>query len=115
MTGRLILEREGYPVDHAQIIEACAKNNVVIELNANPWRLDIDWSWIRHALDSGVMISINPDAHEKKGYHDMHFGVLAGRKGGLTREKTLNAMPRGKIEAFFHARRKDRNMIVEAV
>ncbi|MGM3268085.1 DNA polymerase/3'-5' exonuclease PolX, partial [Bacillus cereus group sp. BC255] len=58
MTGRLLLSRNGYPVDHAKIIDACAANDVVIELNAHPRRLDIDWRWIGKALDKGVLISI---------------------------------------------------------
>ena len=73
-TSRLLLSREGYPIDHKKIIDACAANNVVIELNANPFRLDIDWRWIPYAMKKGVKISINPDAHKKEGYHDMYFG-----------------------------------------
>lgn len=96
-TGRLLLVREGYPVDHRRIIDACAANGVCIELNANPYRLDIDWRWIPYALEKGVMISVNPDAHEKEGYHDMYYGTLSGRKGGLTKEMTLNALP---LDAF---------------
>jgi len=91
-TGRLLLSRPGYPIDHRKVIDACAANDVIIELNANPYRLDIDWRWIPYALDKGVMISINPDAHRKEGYHDMHFGVRAARKGGLTKEMTFNAL-----------------------
>ena len=91
-TGRLLLSRPGYPIDHKKIIDACAANNVVIELNANPYWLDIDWRWIQYALEKNVMISINPDAHRKEGYHDMHFGVGVARKGGLTRAMTFNAL-----------------------
>ncbi|MBL0031214.1 MAG: DNA polymerase/3'-5' exonuclease PolX [Bacteroidetes bacterium] len=91
-TGRLLLSRPGYPIDHKKIIDACAANNVVIELNANPYRLDIDWRWIQYAIEKNVMISINPDAHRKEGYHDMHFGVGVARKGGLTRAMTFNAL-----------------------
>ncbi len=68
MTGRLLLSRPGYPVDHKKIIEACAANHVVIELNAHPRRLDIDWRWIDYALEKGVLISIDPDAHTIEGY-----------------------------------------------
>jgi len=90
-TGRLLLSRPGYPIDHKKIIDACAANNVAIELNANPYRLDMDWTWIPYALEKGVMISINPDAHSTKGIHDIHFGVLPARKGRLTKEMCLNA------------------------
>ncbi len=103
-TGRLLLRRQGYPIDHKAIIDACAANNVVIEINANPWRLDLDWRWVRYAIDQGVMLSINPDAHEMDGYADMKYGVLVGRKGGLTAEMTLNAMNVDEISKYFDTR-----------
>ena len=90
-TGRLLLSRKGYPIDHKKVIDACAANGVAIELNANPYRLDLDWSWIPYALEKGILISINPDAHSKDGIHHIHFGVLSARKGGLTAEQCLNA------------------------
>jgi DNA polymerase (family 10) len=100
-TGRLLLSREGYPVDHHKVIDACAANGVAIELNANPYRLDLDWTWIPYARDKGVMIAINPDAHSKNGMLDMHFGLCSARKGGLTREGCLNALGISAIEFFF--------------
>lgn len=90
-TGRLLLSREGYPINHKKVIDACAANGVVIELNANPYRLDLDWRWIPYALEKGVAISINPDAHSKEGIKDIHFGVCAAKKGGLTALQCLNA------------------------
>ena len=78
-TGRLLLRREGYPIDHKAIIDACAEKQVVIEINANPWRLDLDWRWVRYAMEQGVMLAINPDAHEMDGYADMQYGLLIGR------------------------------------
>lgn len=104
-TGRLLLRREGYPIDHRAVIDACAANNVVIEINANPWRLDLDWRWIRYAMDQGVKLSINPDAHEMDGYADMKYGVLVGRKGGLTKEMTLNTLSGEEIAAYFAQRK----------
>ena len=89
-TGRLLLSREGYPIDHKKVIDACAANNVAIELNAHPYRLDIDWSWIPYCMEKGVLISINPDAHSIEGIKDIRYGVLAARKGGLTAEACLN-------------------------
>ncbi len=77
----------------------------MIEINANPWRLDLDWRWIRYALDQGVKLSINPDAHEMEGYSDMKYGVLVGRKGGLTKEMTLNALNGKEIDAYFAQRK----------
>jgi DNA polymerase (family 10) len=103
-TGRLLLRRQGYPIDHKAIINACAANNVVIEINANPWRLDLDWRWVRYAMDQGVMLSINPDAHAMEGYADMKYGVLVGRKGGLTKEMTLNAMNAKELGKYFSSR-----------
>lgn len=103
-TGRLLLRRQGYPIDHKAIIDACAANNVVIEINANPWRLDLDWRWVRYAMDQGVMLSINPDAHAMEGYADMKYGVLVGRKGGLTKEMTLNALTGEEISNYFDSR-----------
>lgn len=110
-TGRLLLMRSGYQINHELIIDACAANKVVIELNAHPYRLDIDWRWIHYAQNKGVMISINPDAHEKMGYHDMYFGTLAARKGGLLTKNTLNAMNLKEFEAFLLNRRKVRNLL----
>tara|TARA_R110002074_G_scaffold84259_6_gene187090 strand:- start:38022 stop:39728 length:1707 start_codon:yes stop_codon:yes gene_type:complete len=103
-TGRLLLRRQGYPIDHKAIIDACAANKVVIEINANPWRLDLDWRWVHYAMEQGVMLSINPDAHAIEGYADMKYGVLVGRKGGLTKEMTLNAMSGEEIRTYFNTR-----------
>ena len=105
-TGRLLLRRDGYPIDHQAIIDACAANEVVIEINANPWRLDLDWRWIRYALEKGVRLSINPDAHEKEAYSDMRYGVMVARKGGLTRDMTLNALSADALAIYFEARKK---------
>jgi len=108
MTGRLLLSRNGYPVDHARIIDACAANDVVIELNAHPRRLDIDWRWIDRALEKGVLISIDPDAHHIAGYDDCRYGVLAAQKAGLTKENNLSSFSKDAFEAFLvqqHAKR----------
>jgi DNA polymerase (family 10) len=104
-TGRLLLMREGYPVDHAKMIDACAANGVVIELNAHPYRLDLDWRWIDYALNKGVKLSINPDAHALKGYHDMYYGTCVARKGGLYKEMCLNALTLDEIKMYFAQRK----------
>lgn len=106
MTGRQLLIREGYPVDHKAIIDACAEYGVIIEVNSHPNRLDIDWRWIPYALEKGVMISINPDAHEKNGYHDMYYGVCVARKGGLTAKQTFNTKGAGEVADYFRQRRE---------
>lgn len=90
LTGRLLLSRAAYPVDHERIIDLCSAHKVAIELNANPQRLDIDWKWIPYAMDKNVLISINPDAHNLKGISDIHYGVISARKGGLTKNYCLN-------------------------
>lgn len=90
-TGRLLLSREGYPIDYKKVIDACSANGVAIELNAHPYRLDIDWTWIPYCLEKNVMISINPDSHEKDSLTDVKWGTIAARKGMLTKEFCLNA------------------------
>ncbi|TGE22174.1 DNA polymerase/3'-5' exonuclease PolX [Hymenobacter aquaticus] len=104
-TGRLLLRREGYPINHKAIIDACAQHGVIIEINSNPWRLDLDWRWVRYALDQGVKLSINPDAHHTNGYADMRYGVMMGRKGGLTKDMTFNALSADEMAAYFAARK----------
>ncbi len=104
-TGRLLLMREGYPIDHKKIIDACAANHVIMELNANPYRLDMDWRYIDYALNKGVMISINPDAHEVEGFNDMFFGVAVARKGGLNKEMCFNAQDVIYLSNYFLKKR----------
>lgn len=104
-TGRLVLMRQGYPINHQYIIDCCAANGVAIELNANPYRLDIDWRWIDYATNKGVKISINPDAHEKDGFLDMQYGVNVARKGMLTIENCLNALNKQEIDSYFKRKR----------
>ncbi len=100
MTGRLLLSRNGYPLDHKKVIEACAANNVVIELNAHPRRLDIDWKWIDYAIEKGVLLSIDPDAHALSGFDDVKYGVLAGQKGGMEKENNLSSFGLKEFEEW---------------
>ncbi|MGN6476059.1 MAG: PHP domain-containing protein, partial [Flavipsychrobacter sp.] len=109
LTGRLLLSREGYPLDHKAIIDACAAQNVVIEINAHPRRLDLDWRWIEYALEKGVLLSIDPDAHAIEGYHDVYYGVLAGQKGGLTADRNLSSFSLAQFEAFLKEQQAKRN------
>ncbi len=104
LTGRLLLARKGYPVDHKTIIDECAIQNVGIEINAHPIRLDLDWRWVNYAIEKNVMISINPDAHAVDGL-DMNYGVLIGRKGGLTAKHTLNSLNVDELNAYFSNRK----------
>jgi DNA polymerase (family 10) len=99
-TGRLLLVREGYPLDHERVIAACAEHDVAIELNANPYRLDLDWRWVRRATDAGVLVSINPDAHATSELAYVKWGVAVARKGWLTPDQCLNAKSLADFEAW---------------
>lgn len=99
-TGRLLLSRKGYPLDHKKLIDECAANNVVIEINAHPRRLDIDWRWIEYAREKGVLLSIDPDAHSVEGYKDTYYGVMTAQKGGLTAQNNLSSYTLAQFEDF---------------
>jgi DNA polymerase (family 10) len=105
-TGRLLLSRKGYPIDHEKIIDACIANDVVIEINAHPRRLDLDWTWIKIAQEKGAILSINPDAHHIDGYHDVKYGVLAAQKGGLKKQNNLSSYSLQEIESYLNRFRK---------
>ncbi|WP_143310379.1 DNA polymerase/3'-5' exonuclease PolX [Chitinophaga vietnamensis] len=111
MTGRLLLSRNGYPVDHKAIIDACAAHNVAIELNAHPRRLDIDWTWLSYAREKNVLISIDPDAHSIKGFHDVHYGALAARKGGITKANNLSSFSADMLGNYLINRKKSKNLL----
>jgi DNA polymerase (family 10) len=95
----LLLSRKGYPIDHEKIIDACIANNVVIEINAHPRRLDLDWTWIRLAQKRGALLSVNPDAHNIEGFADTQYGVLAAQKGGLIKSRNLSSFTLKELEA----------------
>ena len=105
-TGRLLLSRKGYEFNYQKVIDACAANDVIIEINANPLRLDLDWRWHQYALNKGVKLSVNPDAHRVEGFSDMHYGVLAARKGGLYKEMCLNAFSVEEIKKEFESKKQ---------
>jgi len=105
MTGRLLLSRPGYPVNHEKIIEACAKNQVAIELNAHPRRLDMSWEWIDEAVDAGVYISIDPDAHSLNGFDDVRYGTFVAQKAALPKEKNLSSFSLKEFEDYLRLRR----------
>jgi DNA polymerase (family X) len=92
MTGRQLLRRPGYDVDIERILSACAEHGVAVEINANPWRLDLDWRWHRRALELGCMMSINPDAHSTSEIDLTHWGVEMARKGGVPKDRVLNCL-----------------------
>jgi DNA polymerase (family 10) len=90
LTGRLLLQRESYPVNAQKVIDAAIANRVAIELNANPWRLDMDWRLWRRGAERGLMCVINPDAHDTGGLTYVRHGIIAARKGWLTKANVLN-------------------------
>ncbi len=98
LTGRLLLMRDGYPVDHAAVIAAAADTGTIIELNANPRRLDMDWRWWPLAKSKSVKCAINPDAHHTSQLQFLKFGTGTARKGWLSRDDVVNCLPLGKIE-----------------
>ena len=104
-TGRLLLEREGYPLDQHAMIDAAAELGVAIEINANPHRLDLDWRMCHYAAQKGVMISLGPDAHRIDGLTDIRYGVGIARKGWLTKEQVLNTYSADEVITFAGKRR----------
>jgi len=106
LTGRILLEREGYKVDAAKVIDAAIANGVVIELNASPYRLDMDWRLWKRAAERGLECSVNPDAHDTEGLKLVAAGINAARKGWLMRENVVNTKPLAKMDAWLAKKRK---------
>ena len=100
-TGRLLLARPGYEVDLDLLLAACAESGVAVEINASPYRLDLDWGWARRAAEMGAQLIINPDAHSIEGLEDVEWGVGVARKAGLTAENLVNC---GDIEVWLKSR-----------
>jgi DNA polymerase (family 10) len=109
MTGRQLQRRPGYEIDMEKVLKACADYGVAVEINAHPWRLDLDWRWHQKALDYGCIFSINPDAHSIRELDHMHWGVLMARKGGLPPDRVLNAMPLAELLRHLQRRRQTRH------
>jgi len=100
LTGRLLLAREGYALDVSEVIKAAAGEGVVIEMNANPHRLDLDWRYGPEARKAGLKISINPDAHRVDGFLDTRYGVGIARKAWFTKEDVINTKPLKEMESY---------------
>jgi DNA polymerase (family X) len=105
MTGRQLLRRPGYEVDIEKILEACAEHGVAVEINANPWRLDLDWRWHERALELGCIMSINPDAHSTREIDLTHWGVEMARKGGVPAKRVLNCLTLPQLMQHLRKRR----------
>ncbi|MFP6898212.1 MAG: DNA polymerase/3'-5' exonuclease PolX [Roseibacillus sp.] len=108
MTGRLLLRREPYAVNHEKIIDCAAETNTVIELNCSSKRMDMDWSWWRRARDRGVKCSINPDAHHVDALQSLHFGVRVARKGWLRREDIVNCLSAKEVRKWLQTPKDQR-------
>jgi DNA polymerase (family 10) len=105
VTGRMLLIREGYQVNIPAVIEAAVETGTIIELNANPRRLDMDWRWWPLAKEKGVKCAINPDAHHTTALQNLWFGISAARKGWLTSADVVNCLPLKEIESVLRAKR----------
>jgi DNA polymerase (family 10) len=105
LTGRLLLEREGYRVDAAKVIDAAIANGVAVELNSNPCRLDMDWRLWRRAAERGLECVVNPDAHDTASLGFVAAGINSARKGWLTRENVVNTLPLGKVLGWLEGKR----------
>ncbi|MCB0323810.1 MAG: hypothetical protein KDD69_09565 [Bdellovibrionales bacterium] len=106
LSGRLLLRREGYPLDIPTVLEVAAREGVAVELNANPSRLELDWRWHQRAIDLGIRIPVCPDAHSVDQFDYLRYGVAIARKGGLTPADVPCAWEVDKLEAFFQSRRR---------
>ncbi len=101
-TGRLLLGRLGYPIHHQKVIDACADNHVAIELNANPKRLDLDWTWIDYCIKKDVTIAINSDAHSREGINVLQYGINVARKAGLPTYQNLTSKTLSAFEKYLN-------------
>ncbi len=104
-TGRLLLQRDGFKIHLEEIFKVAAEEGVVIELNANPHRLELDWRQIPAAKEAKVRFAVNPDAHDVAGYNDLVYGIGAARKGWLTAKDVINCLPADKALSILRARR----------
>lgn len=103
-TGRLLLSRDGYPLDFDAVFDACAEHRVAIEINANPHRLDLDWRNIRKARERGIVFCIGPDAHSVEGIEDVAYGLGIARKGWLEKDALLNCMTTEELLEWLQSR-----------
>ena len=105
LTGRLLLQREGYPVNQTTIINTASEHGKIIEINAHPSRLDLDWRQVKYAITKGVKISINPDAHTISGLSDVRYGINIARKGWCEKKDVLNTLNCKGIEKYLKVKK----------
>jgi len=108
LTGRLLLEREAYKVNQQAVIDACAETGTWIELNCNPYRLDLDWHLWPYARSKGVKGVINPDAHRNEHAGFLRLGAGVARKGWLTKADVINTLPLVKLTKELAKKREKR-------
>ena len=99
-TGRLLLARPGYELHMERILQAAAETGTVMELNANPRRLDLDWRWHRRAVELGCSLAINPDSHQTSALGEVFIGVRMARKGMLRKQDVVNTMSEREFRQF---------------
>ncbi|MCF8259480.1 MAG: PHP domain-containing protein [Melioribacteraceae bacterium] len=105
-TGRLLLSRDPYKINIKKVLEACSQNDVAIEINANPHRLDLDWRWIMYAREQNCKFAINPDAHSTHGIEDVKYGIMIARKAGLTSAEVINCYSAEKFKKYLNRKTK---------
>ena len=105
-TGRLLLRRDGYKLNIKKVIDACSQNDVAVEINANPNRLDLDWRNLFYAREKGCKFAINPDAHSLEGIHDIKYGIMIARKGGVQNSEVINCYSEGDFQKFINRKIK---------
>ncbi len=105
VTGRLLLARDPYEIDLEAVLECAGRRQVIMELNASPYRLDLDWRWLKKAKELGIFISLNPDAHDLEGLNDLEYGVIMARKGWLEAKDVLNTYAAAGVERLLRRRR----------
>jgi DNA polymerase (family 10) len=105
-SGRMLLSRDPYKYQVKKIIDACSSNNVAIEINSNPRRLDIDWRWLYYAREKECLFAVNPDAHSVEEIDLIRFGILMGRKGGLMCKEVINTFSNIKFKKYLNRKIK---------
>jgi DNA polymerase (family 10) len=107
MTGRQLLRRPGYDLDIERVLAACAEHDVAVEVNGNPWRLDLDWRWLRRGIELGCKFSINPDAHSTGEIaSSTRWGLAIARKSGMPAERVINTLDRDSFARWLEARKE---------
>jgi DNA polymerase (family 10) len=107
-TGRLLMRRKGYDVNLEEVLQTALRHRKCIEVNANPWRLDLEWKWIKRAKELGVKFAINPDAHYTYEFDNMMWGIANARKGWASASDVINTLPWSEAKAFFQLQRTQR-------